>query len=354
MEENAKAIVVRKTAEGSFETAPIWQYDIGHVLVFEGFTLPDVFQAHFAHSPSGESIIQVGQNGQVALPDEYAQEAKPIYAWVYIAEDETGLTKYSINIPVMRRAKITDQQPTPVEQSAIDQAISALNAGVTRAETAAENAEQSADAASESAENAYRSSEAAAASAEGLAEAVAAAQNAAQTATGKASEAAQNATTAAQKAQEATSAATRASQSASAAETARTGAETAQSAAAGSATAAAGSASAAQTSAGNAASSATAAAGSAQAAAQTAAQFEQDITDLKSDIEAAPTEETGQEMLALEKTRTVLEETFLDELDRIFTNLPQDDIGQGIYSELVTECDWLDMLYHEMALRESA
>ena len=76
--------------------------------------------------------------------------------------------------------------------------------------------------------------------------------------------------------------------------------------------------------------------------------------DLKSDIEAAPTEETGQEMLEIEKTRTVLEEAFLDELDRIFTNLPQDDIGQGIYGELVTECDWLDMLYHEMALRESA
>lgn len=79
-----------------------------------------------------------------------------------------------------------------------------------------------------------------------------------------------------------------------------------------------------------------------------------ELKSLKSDIEAAPTEETGQEMLEIEKTRTVLEDAFLDELDRIFTNLPQDDIGQGIYSELVTECDWLDMLYQEMALRESA
>lgn len=66
------------------------------------------------------------------------------------------------------------------------------------------------------------------------------------------------------------------------------------------------------------------------------------------------TEETGQELLAEEEKRTIFEDAFLDELNRIFSELPQDEMAEAIYDELVTENGWLDMLYHAMVARENA
>lgn len=155
MQENVKQVIVKMTARRCFRTEPIYQYDVGHELVFDGFELPATFEVHFSLSPMGKSITQVGQNGVCVLPDMYAQTAAPIYAWLYIADEETGLTKYSIEIPVQRRAKPTDQQPTPVQQSAIDQAIAALNAGA----EAAEDAQEAAEAAQTGAETAQGQAE---------------------------------------------------------------------------------------------------------------------------------------------------------------------------------------------------
>lgn len=152
MEENVKQIIVRKDGNKTIQTRKIWQYDRGHELVFEGFdTLPEVFQVHFSHNPAGEAQTQIGQNCVCLVPDIYVEKAAPIYAWIYVAEEDTGLTKQEIEIPVGRKSKPNDQEPEPVEQSAIDQAIAALNAGVERSEAAAEAAEGSAAAAAGSA-----------------------------------------------------------------------------------------------------------------------------------------------------------------------------------------------------------
>ncbi len=166
MQENVKQVIVKMTARRAFRTEPIWQYDTGHELVFEGFEgLPATFQVHFSLSPMGQSITQVGQNGVCALPDMYTRTAAPIYAWLYIAETDTGLTKYSLEIPVQRRAAITNQQPTPVEESTIDQAIAALNAAVTQTGEDVTAAGASAAAAAASENNAARSATAASRSA---------------------------------------------------------------------------------------------------------------------------------------------------------------------------------------------
>ena len=306
MQENIKLVTVKKTVRQAYRTEPIWQYDVGHVLNLEGFdNLPETFQMHYSHSPMGDAITQIGSNGQVSLPDEFAQTSAPIFAWVYVAEDDTGLTKYTIEIPVMRRAKITNQEPTPVEQSAIDQAISALNAGVARAETAAANAEASEDAASASAESAYRSSEAAAGAAESAAgdataagrsataagesasAAAASAANASGSATtaGNAATAAQAAAnTATQKSGEAVSSANSAAASAlSAGQSAQTATQKANDATSA-ATSAQGSASAASGSATAAGQSATAAAGSAAAAAQTKGAIDDEVTGFQAQL----------------------------------------------------------------------
>ena len=149
MQDNTKSVAVKMTARRCFRTEPIWQYDVGHVLTFEGFELPTAFEVHFARSPLGKAVTQIGTDGTCTLPDMFAQTAGVIYAWLYIADADSGLTKYSIEIPVAKRAQITDQEPTPVEQSAIDQAIAALNAGV----EAAEDAQEAAEAAQASAES---------------------------------------------------------------------------------------------------------------------------------------------------------------------------------------------------------
>lgn len=306
MQENIKLVTVKKTVRQAYRTEPIWQYDVGHVLNLDGFdNLPETFQMHYSHSPMGDAITQIGSNGQVSLPDEFAQTSAPIFAWVYVADNDTGLTKYTIEIPVMRRARITNQEPTPVEQSAIDQAISALNAGVSRAETAAANAESSEDAASASAESAYRSSEAAAGAAESAAgdataagrsattaaesasaaaasavsasgsattagNAATAAQNAANTATQKSGEAVSSANSAAASALSAGNAAQTATQKANDATSAATSAQGSASAASGSATAAG--------------QSATAAAGSAAAAAQTKGEIDDEVDGFQAQI----------------------------------------------------------------------
>lgn len=50
-----------------------------------------------------------------------------------------------------------------------------------------------------------------------------------------------------------------------------------------------------------------------------------DLNGVKEDLNQLPTEQTGQEWLKEEELRTLYEGAFLDTLDRIFTNLPQDE-----------------------------
>jgi len=255
MEENVKLVYVQKTDKRYFKTDPIWQYDVGHVLDLHEFdTLPETFQVHFSHNPSGDAVTQIGQNGACSVPDSFAQVAKTIYAWIYVATVDAGLTKYFIEMPVARKGKPSDQEPEPVEQSVIDQAIAALNAGVDRAEDAADAAEAAqagAEAAEQGAIAAQQTAQAAArTAADKVTEATAQAdraETAAQNAEGSATAAAGSATSAASFAQSATSASQAAAQSARV--TAQAGAEAdrdAKAAAASAATAASEAANAAQ------------------------------------------------------------------------------------------------------------
>ena len=74
-----------------------------------------------------------------------------------------------------------------------------------------------------------------------------------------------------------------------------------------------------------------------------------ELAEQKSAIEQAPTEETGQELLTEEELNTLYTEYFLKTLDRIFSELPQDESLSGIVDELVEENSWLDQLYREVA-----
>lgn len=319
MEENVKQIIVRKDGNKTIQTRKIWQYDRGHELVFEGFdTLPEVFQVHFSHNPAGEAQTQIGQNCVCLVPDIYVEKAAPIYAWIYVAEEDTGLTKQEIEIPVGRKSKPNDQEPEPVEQSAIDQAIAALNAGVERSEAAAEAAEDAqagAEAAEQGASAAEDSAGASAALAAQKAEMATREADRAEAAEGIVEQAARDAvedvTEVAEQAASDLGGIVRDAQTQIAGSVQQ--AQQAAQAASGSATAAAGSA-------GTAAGSATAADQSAQAAAQKKAEMdtradeiENELTSLTIALNHVAQEETAQSIEGLVEQITALVRQIVEE-----------------------------------------
>ncbi len=126
------------------KTEHLWQYDYGQILRITGLDLPDTFEVHFSNDRErGTAEVAIGTDGEVAIPDDCLTAGTDIYAWIYLHTDlYDGETEYMITIPVYRRTATPNAPITPEDQSAISQAIAALNAGVARAENAAEYAEQ--------------------------------------------------------------------------------------------------------------------------------------------------------------------------------------------------------------------
>ena len=119
-------------------TRSIWQYDYGMQLVFGGLELPTAYTVHFSnYAAGGQAVQQVGDSGGVSIPDALLRTGLPVYAFVFLhtgADD--GETVYTALIPVNKRPEPTDEEPTPAQQSAIDEAITALNTAVDEAEEA--------------------------------------------------------------------------------------------------------------------------------------------------------------------------------------------------------------------------
>lgn len=112
-------------------TSPAYQYDYGQLLTFPDLELPTAFECHFSNTERGTSVTQIGADNSVTIPDAMFQTGAYIYAWVFLhTGEDDGETEYMVVIPVLKRAQPTDDIPTPVEQSAITQAIAALNAAV--------------------------------------------------------------------------------------------------------------------------------------------------------------------------------------------------------------------------------
>lgn len=139
---------------GGSKTAPLYQYDYGQELVFEGFDLPDTFEVQFANEFQGESTTQIATDNVVTIPDMYLTSGANIYAWIFLhTGEDDGETVYYIEISVMERAAPTENQPTPVQQDVITQAIAALQEAVGVSEWAANEAAESAASAEEAYQN---------------------------------------------------------------------------------------------------------------------------------------------------------------------------------------------------------
>ena len=114
------------------KTIPLYQFDYGQKLIITGAELPAAYEVHFANEMHGDAVTSIGGENGVLIPDSVLTSGEPVYLWLYLHEDSTdGETEFQGIIPVIKRARISDQTPTPEEQSAITQAIAALNSAVT-------------------------------------------------------------------------------------------------------------------------------------------------------------------------------------------------------------------------------
>ena len=174
------------------------QYDYGQVLKIAGLDLPDAFEVHFANAGDTTTITQIAQNGVVEIPDQFFTSSKQINAYIFLHDGETdGETEYKITIGVLPRPAISDEEPTPEEQSAITQAIAALQSAVSQTAQSETNAAASAESAATSASEAAMSAQNAADSETTAGEMAQAAEASAEAAAGSASAAAQSASAAA-------------------------------------------------------------------------------------------------------------------------------------------------------------
>ena len=178
--------VIQATFDGFFKTCtePAWFINHGMELSISGIDLPAEFECHFSNSRFTAAKRQIGENGTVAIPDEYfLSNAAQIFCWIYLHPTlDSGVTEYEIVIPLRPRPNVDPAEPTQEQQDIVDQAIAALNVAMAATSADAESASASATAASNSASAALTSEQNASASssaAAGSASAALTSQNAA-------------------------------------------------------------------------------------------------------------------------------------------------------------------------------
>lgn len=109
-------------------TAPIVKEDYGLYLKIEGLELPSTYEVDFSNDEhSGSSVTMIGNADGVLIPSQFISSGKDVFAFLYHVGIDFGRTVYKFRIPNRVRPGRTNEQPTPEQQSVIDQTISALN-----------------------------------------------------------------------------------------------------------------------------------------------------------------------------------------------------------------------------------
>ena len=134
-------------------------YNNGIIFKPTDIDLPASYQVHWADSPQASSTLEtIGTAEGAPIPDDLWGRSRVIYGWIYLhPTEDSGITAYEVRIYKNVRAGLPDgTEPTPAEQSTIDQAIGALNAAVTKTAQDVISADQSARSASDDADRAER------------------------------------------------------------------------------------------------------------------------------------------------------------------------------------------------------
>lgn len=116
-------------------TDPAFQYDYGLKLMIDGVELPEEFEVQFGNTSSSANKTVTGDASGVLIPDEYLRNGEDIHAYVYLhTNEDDGFSVYHIQIPVIGRAAIDEEEITPIEHHAIDEALEKLAEAVDETE----------------------------------------------------------------------------------------------------------------------------------------------------------------------------------------------------------------------------
>lgn len=130
----SNVLKVKFEKETQIVSSPLYQYDYGQKVQVFGLDLPAHYEVHFSNYERGDATVVLGSLNEFDIPDVYLQSGLDIYIWIYLhTGNDDGETEYQITIPVIKRAKPSNNEPTQEEQSIIEQTIIALNNAVTEA-----------------------------------------------------------------------------------------------------------------------------------------------------------------------------------------------------------------------------
>ena len=138
-----------------------YRLDSGMYLKFMDIDLPEAYQVHFANRQHGVTFESIGNADGVRIPDDVWTSKEPIFAWIYLhPTEDSAVTKYEVRIIKKNRADLpSGVEPTPYEQSVIDEAIAALNTAVEKTSADAEQTAADAETASQAATDALNSAD---------------------------------------------------------------------------------------------------------------------------------------------------------------------------------------------------
>lgn len=125
-------------------------YNNGIIFKPTDIELPTSYQVHWADSPQASSTLEtIGTAEGAPIPDDLWNRSRVIYGWIYLhPTNDSSVTGYEVRIYKNVRAGLPDgTEPTPAEQSTIDQLIGALNSAVAQTAEDVESASQSAQSA---------------------------------------------------------------------------------------------------------------------------------------------------------------------------------------------------------------
>lgn len=124
-------------SRGNTITSAITQWDYGYVFVPEFDDLPATYRLDFSNDEHHGTALPVycgSEGGEV--PEELIDTGKDIFVWFFYIGDGFGKSEYKWQIPNKCKPKTEQDEPTPTQQSSIDQAISVVNAAVESAQEA--------------------------------------------------------------------------------------------------------------------------------------------------------------------------------------------------------------------------
>ena len=109
-------MIVAVYNDGTFKTVyGLWQWDYGQILRIQGLNLPDFVEVHFAlQEKGGTSVSRIGitKDGvtDVIIPDSMLEnegtlQDYKVYAFIYLSDEQTGMTVKEITMFVRARSK---------------------------------------------------------------------------------------------------------------------------------------------------------------------------------------------------------------------------------------------------------